>query len=520
LGGKSLKNLPKLPDNWFYIPLGELGELTRGKSKHRPRNDPKLFGNVVPFLQTGEVARSQGKICSFSKMYSEFGVHQSRIFPKGTICITIAANIADTGILDFDACFPDSIVGLITKDSLADKFFVEFYLRTIRADLAQLASATAQANINLGILQKVIIPLPPLNEQRRIVAKIEALKARSQRVKEALSAIPTLLDQFRQSVLAAAFRGDLTADWREENPDVEPASLLIKRIESQIILGKETGRAATINIIPGRAALSVGDTQAPVPKNWFRVSLLKIARLESGHTPSRKHPEYWDGDIPWIGIADARENHGKYILNTLQHTNEKGLANSAARLLPKNTVCLSRTASVGYTVIMAQPMATSQDFVNWICSDALLPKFLLYAFLAEGEHLLKFGKGTTHTTIYFPEVKAFHLILPPIEEQKKIVQSIELFFKSLTDIEQQYQTAQGRLGYLEQSILAKAFRGELAPQDPNDEPASLLLERIHVEREKLQSKIAKKSTPKTDRGRSKKSKLQESEPVQMELELE
>src|SRR5690606_18341217 len=103
------EGLPELPEGWCWARFPELGELARGKSKHRPRNDPKLFGQVMPFLQTGDVAKANGTITSYKTMYSELGVRQSRIFPKGTLCITIAANIADTALLGFDACFPDSV---------------------------------------------------------------------------------------------------------------------------------------------------------------------------------------------------------------------------------------------------------------------------------------------------------------------------------------------------------------------------------------------------------------------------
>src|SRR5207247_5267170 len=131
--------------------------------------------------------------------------------------------------------------------------------------------------------------------------------------------------------------------------------------------------------------------------------------LETGHSPRRKKPEYWVGDIPWIGIKDATENYGRVIMDTYQHTNELGIANSSARLLPRNTVCLSRTASVGYVVVMGQPMATSQDFVNWVCSNDLDWRFLKYVLVAEKDSFLRFAHGTTHQTIYFPEVKAFHI---------------------------------------------------------------------------------------------------------------
>jgi type I restriction enzyme S subunit len=147
-----------------------------------------------------------------------------------------------------------------------------------------------------------------------------------------------------------------------------------------------------------------------------------VARLETGHTPSRGHPEYWDdGDIPWIGIRDATANHGRTLFDTQQHTNELGIANSSARVLPANTVCLSRTASVGYVVVMGRPMATSQDFVNWVCSERELDhRFLKYVLLAERESFLSFASGTTHQTIYFPEVKAFHVCLPSINQQRRI----------------------------------------------------------------------------------------------------
>jgi len=186
-----------------------------------------------------------------------------------------------------------------------------------------------------------------------------------------------------------------------------------------------------------------------------------VARLETGHTPSRKHPEYWGGDVPWIGIQDARENHGHRISETRQHTNDLGLRNSAARLLPEGTVCLSRTASVGYVVIMDRPMATSQDFVNWVCSEALVPDFLLYALLAEGQSIRRFGRGTTHTTIYFPEVKALHICLPSVAEQQEIVRRVEHLLGMADNLTRRIETTSRRVAGSLQSVLAQAFRGEL-----------------------------------------------------------
>ena len=180
------------------------------------------------------------------------------------------------------------------------------------------------------------------------------------------------------------------------------------------------GRPASGGVIPGDYALSVGKPSRPAPTGWQWTLLTDVARLETGHTPSRRHDEYWGGAIPWVGIKDATENHGQTLLDTHQHTNELGIANSSARVLPADTVCLSRTASIGYVVVMGRPMATSQDFVNWVCSDRLDYRFLKYVLLGEKRAFNRFASGSTHQTIYFPEVKAFHVCLPSIKEQHAI----------------------------------------------------------------------------------------------------
>jgi len=166
----------ELPKGWEWCRLPELGELARGKSKHRPRNDPALYvDGKFPLVQTGDVSRSNGFIKTFTALYNELGVKQSKIWPKGTLCITIAANIADSGILEFDACFPDSVVGY--SPFIADipvKYF-DFFMRTMKSSLEKYAPSTAQKNINLEILSQLFVPCPPLKEFGRVVYKVEAL---------------------------------------------------------------------------------------------------------------------------------------------------------------------------------------------------------------------------------------------------------------------------------------------------------------------------------------------------------
>lgn len=173
-------------------------------------------------------------------------------------------------------------------------------------------------------------------------------------------------------------------------------------------------------MIAGGTALAVGKPRSPTPPGFEWTALSSVARLETGHTPSRRHTEYWDGDIPWVGVRDATGNHGRTITSTKQTVTQAGIDNSSARILPAGTVCLSRTASVGFVVTMGLPMATSQDFVNWVCGPGLDNRYLKFVLQLEHHTLQRFASGTTHQTIYFPEAKAFHVLLPDVDEQRAI----------------------------------------------------------------------------------------------------
>ena len=228
--------LPGVPDKWHWVYLPELGELNRGKSRHRPRNAEHLYGGSYPFIQTGEIARSGGRIINHTKTYSDAGLAQSRLWPAETICITIAANIADSAILTYSACFPDSVVGLITEQSLCLNKYAEFFIRTAHDDLSQFAPATAQKNINLGILSEVAVPLPPFEEQQEIVRRVEELFALAEKIENRVKIATARADKMTQSILAKAFRGRLVPTEAElaklEGRDYETAQQLLQRIEN------------------------------------------------------------------------------------------------------------------------------------------------------------------------------------------------------------------------------------------------------------------------------------------------
>lgn len=204
-----VEGLPDLPEGWVWATLPQLGELNRGKSKHRPRNAPHLYGGPYPFVQTGDVRHANGTVRNYSQTYSEDGLAQSRLWKAGTLCITIAANIADTAILGFDACFPDSIVGFLCEEHHCNIRYIEYFLRTAKTDLERYAPATAQKNINVKILSELAIPLPPLKEQEMFVNKVERRLSVADEIEKELDEALVRAERLRQSVLKSAFEGRL-----------------------------------------------------------------------------------------------------------------------------------------------------------------------------------------------------------------------------------------------------------------------------------------------------------------------
>jgi type I restriction enzyme S subunit len=181
----------------------------RGKSKHRPRNDPKLYGGPYPFIQTGDVRGAGHLITDYSQTYSKAGLAQSKLWPKGTLCITIAANIAETAILDFDACFPDSMIGVVVDERKISIKFVEYLLQTVKADLKSKGKGSAQDNINLGTFENERYPFPDLATQTVIVEALDSLHAEVQRLESLYRRKLTALDALKQSLLHQVFSGQL-----------------------------------------------------------------------------------------------------------------------------------------------------------------------------------------------------------------------------------------------------------------------------------------------------------------------
>ena len=160
--------------NWPVSHLNDLGTISRGVSKNRPRNAPELLGGIYPLIQTGDIANAGTYLTAYTSTYSELGLKQSKMWPSGTLCITIAANIAKTAILTFDACFPDSVVGFLSSNK-TKQLFVHYWFSFFQKILEEQAPESAQKNINMQILQNLDVICPPLSLQNEFALFVEEL---------------------------------------------------------------------------------------------------------------------------------------------------------------------------------------------------------------------------------------------------------------------------------------------------------------------------------------------------------
>jgi type I restriction enzyme S subunit len=196
---------------WVEKTLSEVArEFGRGKSKHRPRGDPKLLGGRYPLIQTGDIANAKHYITTYSQTYNEVGLAQSKLWPRGTVCIAIVgANVAETAILDFKSCFPDSVIGLVVDDQQADAEYVQFVLSFFKAFLKEKGKGTARDNINIGTFESQRFPFPGVAMQKKIVAKLNALAIESQRLASLYERKLAELKALKGSLLHQAFTGIL-----------------------------------------------------------------------------------------------------------------------------------------------------------------------------------------------------------------------------------------------------------------------------------------------------------------------
>lgn len=224
--------------------------------------------------------------------------------------------------------------------------------------------------------------------------------------------------------------------------------------------------AVTKGVRTSKCKASTREWMGDIPGHWSAPFIRFVARLESGHTPSRQHPEYWENcAIPWFSLADVwqvRDGQTEVVTTTSEMISELGMRNSAARLLPAGTVMLSRTASVGFSAIMGVPMATTQDFANWVCGPRILPEYLLYVFRSMRDEFERLKFGSTHATIYMPDIAKLSTPLPSLEEQREIVAFARAQKLRNEELRKSARESVERLREYRSSLITAAVTGQLS----------------------------------------------------------
>ncbi|MGB7375106.1 MAG: restriction endonuclease subunit S [Rivularia sp. (in: cyanobacteria)] len=529
------KDRDDLPPNWS---IEKIEEICTFNPKHDRSFSDDLEISFVPMStvdeQTGTIKKHDSKLLGkVRKGYTHFA-DDDIIFAKITPCMENGKSAVARNLINGLACGSTEFHVLRNNGGVLPDYLLNFVRQASYLSIAagQMTGVVGQRRLPKEFLLTTKIPLPPLNEQKRIVGKIEALQKRSQRVKEASDAIPQLLDQFRQSVLAAAFRGDLTADWRENNPDVEPASVLLEKIRAERRRKWEEAELEKMKVkgkVPKddkwkqkyKEPEAVDDFELPeLPDGWGWASFAQVSdRVTVGHVGSMKD-EYRKQGIPFLRSQNVRENRfeAEGITFISRDFHEKL---SKSSLQPGDLVVV-RSGGVGVSCVIPETLqeANCSDLVIVKQPRAIISEYgAFYMNSIAKSHVNSKQVGVALIHFNTKSMAEMLIPVPSLEEQKILINKVNNFFKIVENIEQQYQETKANLDLLNQSILAKAFRGELVPQNPNDEPASILLERIRAEREKLQqqTKAAKKSKSKTTKRRSKKAPQQVEEPIQLEL---
>lgn len=507
-----------LPEGWLKVRLTDLvgrdGVFTDGDWVESKDQDPDGEVRLIQLADIGDGEfrdrsnrfLSRAKATELGCTFLEEGdVLVSRMAdPLGRACVF--PGVGRPAVTVVDAC-------IIRPTRDIDTHWLMHAINSVqfRSSIESGASGTTRKRISRSNLGELDIPVPPAAEQRRIVTRIEELQARTRRARAALESVPALLDQLRDSVLASAFRGDLTAGWRESHRDTEPASVLLERIRLERRRQWET---AELERMREKGKQPNGDHwkqkyQEPettvasglpeLPAGWSWTTLSHLGEWTSGGTPSRSRPDFFGGDIPWVKTGELADGP---VIRTEETLTSAGVEGSSAKVLPRGTLLIAMYgATIGRLGILQMPAATNQA-----CA-ALLPDpftsvdrdYVFYYLLARRRELRALGQGGAQPNISQAVLKIFPLPVAPLAEQRRIVRTLQDMLGFLARVEERMRWSERKLTDLDSSILAKAFSGELVPQASSDEPAGVMLERIRSSDRSTLSRRTQTKMPKRSR---------------------
>ncbi len=372
--------------NWESVTLDKLGSVSRGRSKHRPRNDAILFGGKYPFIQTADVKAAPFYITEYNETYNDKGLAQSKLWHKGTLCITIAANIADTAILDIDACFPDSVMGFIPYDDVSDVRFVKYAFDMLQRDMKQISQGAAQDNLSWQKLSTIRFPNPPIEIQRKIadylVAYEDLIENNQKQIK--------LLEEAAQRLYKEWFV-DLRFPGYENTPIVDsvPEGWL-SGVIGDIAEFKRGKTITKKQAVKGEIPVVAGGKEPAYWHNKANTGNPVITVSASGNAGFTRmyYQKVWASDCSYLD-RDATENlfyvylHLKYRQDDIysmqkracqQHVNAKEI-NAMKMLIPANDILQSFNEIISPYFTKISSLERQIPFATQ-ARDRLLPKLM------------------------------------------------------------------------------------------------------------------------------------------------
>lgn len=398
---------------WPPVRLDQCTEVISGATPDT--SEARYWDGEICWVTPKDLSNLEGGyISGTSRKISHEGLKScaATILPPESVLFSSRAPIGHVAINTVPMATNQGFKSFVPDRNRVHPKFLYHWLKKNRSYLESLGNGATFKEVSKALVSRIEIPLPALPEQRRIADILD--KADELRAKR--RAAIAKLDSLTQSIFLDLFGEKLDA------PPVDTRS-----------------HRVTI----------------PMKCSW--VLLTDVARLATGHTPDRERSEYWNGEIPWISLTDIRSLDGTEAKSTIENVTPLGIENSSSVLLPKGTVCFSRTASVGFVTVMGREMATSQDFMNWVCGPLLDPTYLMWALITSRQRLLALAPGSTHRTIYMRVVEQFRILLPPIMTQQEFAQRVV----GIEELRMSLQDSLTKLGSLFESLQYRAFRGEL-----------------------------------------------------------
>lgn len=480
----------KLPSNWVWTRLENIGVWGAGGTPSRKNQDFYLNG-TIPWLKTGDL--NNGIVTETEEYITEEAIKKSsaKIFKKDSIGIAMyGATIGKIGIFAKDMA-TNQACAVVKAFNEIENMYLFYFFKNVKERLIEKAKGGAQPNISQEILKNFPFNLPPLEEQKRIVEKLDSLFEKIQKIKEIIEEVKEKTTSRREAILSKAFSGELTEKWRGENHTENARELLVKINDEKLKLWEDECKKAEDEgrKKPAKPKLKtidemlVGAEEMPykLPNNWVWTRLGDITNVVSGGTPSTSKEEYYNGNIPWITPKDLSNYKEKYILNGARNITEEGLKKSSAVLLPINSVLMSSRAPIGYVVINKKEVSTNQGFKSFTPSISYIPEYLYHYLKKSKNYLESIATGTTFKELSGDKAKKIIFPLPPLEEQKEIVRVLDKVFEEENRISELI-SLENKIEILEKTILDRAFRGELGTGNNDDEPAIELLKKCLEER--------------------------------------